>query len=166
MENKFEILKEYLVENQARFYRLAFSFVLDQDAALDVVQNAILKALENYQSIRDMNYLSTWFYRVLVNECYAYLKSNKRIVLFTPEAIPEESYLEKAYECYQDEVFREVIKLPKKIRTVIILRFYEELSLNEISEITKTNLSTVKTRLYTGLKKLKISLKEWKDGSF
>ncbi len=166
MENKFETLKEYIVGNQAKFYRLAYSFVLNQEAALDVVQNAILKALENYQSIRDMSYLSTWFYRVLVNECYAYLKTSKRIVLYTPEAMPEECYLEKAYECYQDEVFREVVKLPKKIRTVIILRFYEELSLNEISEITKTNLSTVKTRLYTGLKKLKVSLKEWKNEPF
>lgn len=166
MEDKYETLKEYIVGNQARFYRLAYSFVLNQEAALDVVQNAILKALENYQSIREINYISTWFYRVLVNECYAYLRNSKRIVLYDPEAMPEESYLEKDYECYQDEVFREVVKLPKKIRTVILLRFYEELSLNEISEVTKTNLSTVKTRLYSGLRKLKVSLKEWKSERF
>ena len=152
MDNKYEMLKEYIVGNQAKFYRLAFSFVLNQEAALDVVQNAILKALENYRSIRDMNYLSTWFYRVLVNECHSYIKSSRRMVLLSPDSIPEEGYLEKAYECCQDEVFNEVLKLPKKIRTVIILRFYEELSLCEISQITEANLSTVKTRLYTGLK--------------
>ena len=78
-----------------------------------------------------------------------------------PEEMPEENYLEKAYEDCQEEVFLAVVKLPEKIRTVILLRFYEELSLNEIAIITKTNLNTVKTRLYTGLKKLKISLKDW-----
>lgn len=161
MENKYEILKEYIVGNQAKFYRLAYSFVLQQEAALDVVQNAIVRALENYQKIRDMSFLATWFYRVLVNECYAYLKSNKRLVLYMPDEMPEESYLEKAYEGYQDEVFLEVVKLPEKIRTVILLRFYEEMSLNEIAIITKTNLNTVKTRLYSGLKKLKMNLKDW-----
>ena len=48
--------------------------------------------------------------------------------------------------------------LPPEIATIIRLRFYEELSLREISEVTGWNLNTVKTRLYTGLKKLRIAL--------
>lgn len=46
------------------------------------------------------------------------------------------------------------------MKTVVVLRFYEELSLQEISEVTKTNLSTVKSRLYAALKKLEKSLEE------
>lgn len=48
--------------------------------------------------------------------------------------------------------------LPPEIATIVRLRFYEELSLKEISEVTGWNLSTVKTRLYTGLRKLRISM--------
>ena len=48
--------------------------------------------------------------------------------------------------------------LPPEVATVIRLRFYEELSLKEISAVTGAPLSTVKTRLYTGLKKLRVSL--------
>ena len=48
--------------------------------------------------------------------------------------------------------------LPQEVQTVIKLHFYEELSLREISEVTGWNLNTVKTRLYTGLKKLRIAL--------
>ena len=48
--------------------------------------------------------------------------------------------------------------LPPEVSTVIRLRFYEELSLKEISAVTGAPLSTVKTRLYTGLKKLRVSL--------
>lgn len=51
-----------------------------------------------------------------------------------------------------NEVYEEIQKLPEDMKTVIILRFYEELSLQEISEVTKTNLSTVKSRLYAALK--------------
>ena len=49
-------------------------------------------------------------------------------------------------------------ELPLALQTVIKLRFYEELSLKEISEATGWNLNTVKTRLYSALKKLRVSL--------
>ena len=68
----------YLLTNQEKFYRLAFSYVHNPDAALDVVQNAIVKALEHYNSIRNIKYIKTWFYRVLVNECLTALQKGKR----------------------------------------------------------------------------------------
>lgn len=51
-------------------------------------------------------------------------------------------------------------RLSPKLKTVVLLRFYEEMQLSEIAEITGTNLSTVKSRLYKGLKKLWESLQE------
>ena len=53
---------------------------------------------------------------------------------------------------------RRVDALPAEIGTIVKLRFYEDLSLKEISDVTGVSLSTVKTRLYTGLKKLRVSL--------
>ena len=75
-----EIIR-YLLTNQEKFYRLAFSYVHNPDAALDVVQNAIVKALEHYNSIRNIKYIKTWFYRVLVNECLTALQKEKESVL-------------------------------------------------------------------------------------
>ncbi|MEG1594005.1 MAG: sigma factor-like helix-turn-helix DNA-binding protein [Oscillibacter sp.] len=48
--------------------------------------------------------------------------------------------------------------MPQEIQSIVKLRFYEELSLKEISEVTGWNVSTVKTRLYSGLRKLRVSL--------
>ena len=48
--------------------------------------------------------------------------------------------------------------LPPETQTVVKLRFYEDMSLKEISEVTGCNLNTVKSRLYAGLKKLRVSL--------
>ena len=57
-----------------------------------------------------------------------------------------------------DTLAHRVEALPPELRTVVKLRFYEELPLKEISAVLNCPLSTVKTRLYTGLKKLRVSL--------
>ncbi len=61
-------------------------------------------------------------------------------------------------EPVDDTLARQVEALPPEVGTVIKLRFYEELTLKEISQITGQNLSTVKSRLYAGLKKLRVQM--------
>ena len=57
----------FLVENQARFYRLAYSYLKNREEALDAVQTAVCRALEKQQSLQEPGAMHTWFYRVLVN---------------------------------------------------------------------------------------------------
>lgn len=149
----------YILGNQSNFYRLAFSYTRNREAALDVVQNAICKALEKYQDIRNMKYLKTWFYRVLVNECLISLQKNKKELICEPEEMREEAYFEPAYEPGSG-VYELINSLPEQNKTVIMLHYYEEMTLKEISEILEVNLSTVKSRLYAGLNKLKKSIME------
>lgn len=85
-ELRGEIVR-YLLAHQEKFYRLAFSYVHNKDEALDIVQNAIVKALENYSSIRNMKYIKTWFYRVLVNECLTAIQKGKWEYTYEPEAL-------------------------------------------------------------------------------
>lgn len=144
----------YLTENREKFYRFAYSYAKGKEASLDIVQNAICKALEHYGDIRDVAKINSWFYRVLLNEVYSYLKKHRREYATADEEMPEGIYHEAAYD-KDDEVYRMVEKLPENLKTVIVLRFYEDLPLADIARITDVNLSTVKTRLYTALKKLK-----------
>ena len=122
-------LTAYLVEDQARFYRLAYSYLHNREEALDAVQTAVCKALEKQDGLRDAGAIRTWFTRILVNACMDQLRQRKRVTLVPPE-----------------------------VATIVKLRFYEDLSLKEISQIVDCPLSTVKTRLYTGLKKLRIAV--------
>ena len=65
-ENKqYAVLIQYLEENQERFYRVAFSYAKNREAALDLVQDAIVKAISNFSSLKKQEYLKTWFYRTL-----------------------------------------------------------------------------------------------------
>ena len=151
-----ECLERFLVEEQVRSYRLAYSYLKDREEALDAVQSAVCRALEKRDSLREEAALRVWFYRILVNVCTDALRRRKRVVLVPPEELDAGSY--EAPPPRDDDLARRVDALPLETRTVIKLRFYEELSLREISEVTGWNLNTVKTRLYTGLKKLRIAL--------
>lgn len=149
-------LTSFFVENQVRFYRLAYSYLKNREEALDAVQSAVCRALEKQDSLHEPDALRAWFYRILINVCTDTLRRQKRITLLPPEELDEGSYEDPLPT---DELLqRRVEELPLELQTVIRLRFYEELSLREISEATGWNLNTVKTRLYTALKKLRVSL--------
>ncbi|MCF2664674.1 sigma-70 family RNA polymerase sigma factor [Oscillibacter valericigenes] len=149
-------LTTFLVEDQARFYRLAYSYLHSREEALDAVQTAVCRALEKQESLKDADAMRTWFYRILVNVCTDLLRQRKRVTLVKPEELDAGSYEDPLPE--DGSLARRVDALPPEIAAVIRLRFYEELSLQEISAVVNCPLSTVKTRLYTGLKKLRIQL--------
>ena len=149
-------LTDYLVEDQARFYRLAYSYLHDREEALDAVQTAVCKALEKQDSLRDAGAVRTWFYRILVNVCTDVLRQRKLVTLVPPEALDAGSYEDPLPE--DGSLAKRVDALPPEVSAIIRLRFYEEQSLAEISRILDCPLSTVKTRLYTGLKKLRIQM--------
>lgn len=73
-----ELLVQFIRENQACFYRVAYSYVKESQTAMDLVQDAIVKALQKYHTIKDAQLLRPRFYRILVNECLSYLRKNRR----------------------------------------------------------------------------------------
>ena len=157
--DNYEKVVHYILNNQDKFYRLAYSYTKNKDSSLDIVQNAVCIALEKYNTIKNIDYIKTWFYMVLVNECLAYIKKAQKELLYEKENVKKDIYHEEAY--YKGiELYNAIDKLSEDIKTVIMLHYYEEMTLKEISEITDTNLNTVKTRLYSGLKKLKLLVKE------
>lgn len=154
-----ETLTGFLLENQQKFYRYAFTYVHNREIAMDMVQNSFLKAMEQLHTLRNPAAMKTWFYRILTNECLQSLKKARRENLVEPDDIHEEIYLEKAYE--PDIALYEAVRLlPPETQTIIYLHFYEEYTLKEVSQITGVNLNTVKSRLYAGLSKLKSLIKE------
>ena len=79
-QDKRSTLTEYIIAGQADFYRLAYSYVKDRDAALDVVQESIVKALTKADSLREPAYVKTWFYRILVNESINWYRRSQRLM--------------------------------------------------------------------------------------
>lgn len=158
MQTKKEKLKVYVSENVDKFYRLAFSYAKNQEDAEDIVNESVARALTSIESLREDSYMGTWLYRIVINTSNTYLKKRSKII-FLDELInkPEESKEDQ----YKDfDLYQKVMKLTPKYRNPIILRFYEDMTTNQIADILGENVNTVKTRLYTALKKLKMNIDE------
>ena len=150
-----EVLIEHIKENQEKLYRIAYTYTKNQETALDVVQEAITKSLENINKLRNEEYVKTWFYRILINEAIKATKSDKNFIeyeLATNELFSA-SYENDLVE--NIDIYTIIQKLNQKLKTVIILRFFENLKIEEIAYITKTNANTVKSRLYKGMEEIK-----------
>ena len=155
MQNVKEILIDYIENNQEKLYRVAFSYLKNEESALDVVQESIEKALKNIEQLKEKEYIKTWFYRILINECLQYIKKNKRIITCELQEIENKIEWNDNITTEGIDIYNHIQKLNEKVRTVIILRFFEDMKIEEIATITKTNVNTVKSRLYKGLKELK-----------
>ena len=153
-----EILIEYIKENQDKLYKIAYTYTKDKDLSLDVVQESITKALEHIGSLKHEEYVKTWFYRILINESIKSSRKNKKLEEYEllGNVATDKKYDEELIESI--DIYKNIQKLNEKLKTVIILRFFENLKIEEIAYITKTNVSTVKSRLYKGMEELKKSL--------
>ena len=153
-----EVLIEYIKENEEKLYKIAYTYTRDKDLALDVVQEAITKALENISKLKHVEYVKTWFYRILINEALKSIKNKKNLVEY-------EIDLNNMHTNSEDnlvdnlDIYNNIEKLNNKLKTVIVLRFFENLKIEEIAYITKTNSNTVKSRLYKGISEIKNNLK-------
>ena len=161
-----EELTSYITQNQNRYYRLAYSYVHNEADAGDIVQNGAYKALRNRE------YMGTWLYRIVINESISYLRRSAR------EMPCEQEILNGAVQDRQtgqntqfddpqmivtqkpEALYTAILSLPETMQTVIKLYYFEELTMPEIAAVTGMNLSTVKYRLYEGLRKLKLTMKE------
>lgn len=148
-----QLVVDYIEEHQNDFYILAYGYVKNRESALDIVQESILKALSSSRKLKDTSSIKTWFYRILVNTSISYIRKNKRIIYFdeVPEIEPPvNNNLDVNFDLYSA-----VDQLDSKHKSVIILRYFEDMKIEDIAYILNTNASTVKSRIYNAIKKLK-----------
>lgn len=159
-ENKSDrnekIIEKIICEKYNSYYRMAYSYVHNDADASDIVQEGAYKAIKNSGSLKNTTYANTWIYRIMLNETFKFL-SSKKLYSTDDEAYPEPSH-EDSYE--NIDLKRALDEMSPKDKAVIQLKYFEDLTLDEIAQILGENLSTVKSRLYRGLRKLKIKLED------
>ena len=148
-----QLLVDHILNGQTDFYRLAMSYVKNRDAALDVVQEAIVKALSKVDTVREPAYLKTWFYRILINEAMNHFRRNRNLISL--EEVMADRAAEPRDPGERLDLYDAIDRLSLPEQTVIKLRYFEDLKLEEIAQATGTNLNTVKSRLYKAIRRLK-----------
>ena len=155
-----DLIAQYVTKEQNALYRLAYSYTKNESDALDVVQDAIYKALKNAGSLKEPQYIKTWFYRILTNTAIDYLRKNQKYQLTDDESQFEAVDRDHYQELDLDLLFN---VLSPQQRLIISMRYFEDMRLNDIAEILGENLNTVKSRLYGALKKLRVTLENTEE---
>ncbi|ALC92630.1 RNA polymerase subunit sigma [Bacillus sp. FJAT-18017] len=168
-ENKEVWFKKIMDLYGERLTKLSFNYTKDWNLAEDIVQDVFITCYKEYEDIHKIVFFKAWIFRVTINKCKDYLKSSifKRVVLNSnllifsksPDLSPEMALLKSNEERFLSSC---VLALPVKYREVIILYYYEELSIEEISEILKINSNTIKTRLKRARMKLEVLMERWR----
>lgn len=156
-----------------KVFQLSFRMLGNRHEAEDIAQEAFIRAYVNIQSYNLNLKFSTWLYRIATNLCIDRIRKKKPDYYLDAEvagtegltmyshiasnaSLPEDDV--ESLEL-QESIQKEISKLPEKYRSVIVLKYIEELSLNEISEILDLPLGTVKTRIHRGREALRKQLR-------
>lgn len=141
------------------------NMVLSHDDANDLVQDTFIKAWNSIESFRGESQISTWLYRIAINETLAFLK--KRNIETVPIDSEKHDFAEiiesDAYFCGDttDILFHKAINtLPEKQRLVFNMKYFEEMKYEEISEILGTSTGALKASYHIAVKKIETFIKE------
>jgi RNA polymerase sigma-70 factor (ECF subfamily) len=150
-------------------FRLALSIVDDQAEANEITQETFIAALRALPSYREQQSFRAWLYKIALNLSRSQLRKRKVLerlrttltsifkVETQKQVLPEEAAIQDEKEA---AIWKSLHELDERSRTVMILRYFHELSIAEISEILSVNEGTIHSRLYSARERLRNALKD------
>lgn len=154
-----KLITDSIVEYREHAYRLAYSYVGNKEDALDIVQESICKALASSNSLREKMAVKAWFFRIVVNTAIDFIRKKKRYLYVEDEIL--ENLSGSQNDRYEDfDLRRAMEKLSVRDRSIITLRYFEGMKIEEIALVMDENINTIKSRLYATLRKLRVNLEQ------
>lgn len=153
-----ERLSDWITLHQTKLLGLAFSIVGDIHLAQDCVQEAFIQAGLKAHQLKDLDKVYSWLVVITVNECKRQTRSRwlKRVIKGN---VPEKVHLDETSGEFSN-VHRAVMKLSKRLRIAITLHYYQDLPIQQVSEIMQIQPGTCKAMLHQARKKLSHIMKE------
>ncbi|QAS51512.1 sigma-70 family RNA polymerase sigma factor [Halobacillus litoralis] len=160
-EGKQSFLNELMESHSKKVYLLAYSYVKDQGTAEDIAQDVFIKCFRYMDRFRGEAAISSWLYRITVNRSKDVLRRNKLAKLKYPlNYFDKEHQSESTEQTYikqnqRERVLQAVMTLPIKYREVLVLFYFYDQKIEDISMTLEEKENTIKTRLARGREKLK-----------
>lgn len=160
-ENDEQRLTRLMETHGSSILRVCYLYLKDHALAQDAAQTTFVKAWKALGTLREGSTEKAWLMRIAVNTCRDALRTSwfrrldRRV---TPEELPLVSPGPQ-----EPALAQAITRLPARDREVILLRYYEQLSPDEIAHMLRQPLNTVKSRLARAKKKLKQLLEGWND---
>ena len=145
----------------ARLYATARLILRDSDRAEDAVQDALIEAWRDIRGLRDPDRLDAWLHRLLVRSCYrAAKRDRRRQIVEIPLAFDHDTPVPDGLASIgiRDQLERAFARLPSDHRTILVLAYYADLSLADVSVALGIPLGTTKSRLHRATDALRAAL--------
>ena len=157
-EGNQEAFAKLIEQEKLKLYKTGISILKNDDDTCDAIQETLISAYKSLNSLKNNEYFSTWIMRILINKCYDIIRKNKKVTYINEKMKKEDTY----YEIYLQESDLENVlnQIDNDLKTVTVLYYYDEFSVNEISEILNIPEGTVKSRLSRARNKIYTILKE------
>lgn len=149
--------------NKEKLYRISYMYVKNEQDALDIVSNTVFKAYMNINKLKDPKLFNTWIVRILINTATDQLKKNSKIVYIDDYKQFETSNNTNEFEfnvVNNIDLYNAIDKLDIKYKNLIILKYFEDMTISQISNLLNQPEGTVKVYLSRALRKIKIDLME------
>ncbi|MFQ9297304.1 MAG: RNA polymerase sigma factor [Clostridia bacterium] len=159
-KNEEQKFTELIEENKLRFYKTA-KIILKNDADVyDAIQEALISIYKNYEKLENEKFFSTWATRIIINKCYDLLRKRKNNIVPIDEFIENNPSMGQndKYEIDESGIKQAMNFLNDDVKLIVVLYYYDNYSVKEISEIVNIPEGTVKSRLSTARKLLKQKL--------
>ena len=154
-------LERIMAQYGSLLLRMCYIFLRDASLAEDAVQDTFLKAYKKLGTFRQESTEQTWLMRIAINTCKDYLRLSwfRRVDRkVTLESLPEATHEPVIADSI---VVDEVMRLPAKYKYVIMLRYYQEMKLKQISETLGVPMDTIKSRIRRANQILRQRLEGW-----
>lgn len=154
IEGDEEAFLSLINSRKEQLYRTAFAYVKNKEDALDIIQDTVYKAYISINTLKEPKYFNTWITRMLINNAISLMKKKNNVVYLKEEVLNNIPVTEKNMEEKLDLLYS-IDKLEEKLKRVIILKYFNDLTIKEVAMVLEIPEGTVKTYLNKGLSKLR-----------
>ncbi|MDN7228525.1 sigma-70 family RNA polymerase sigma factor [Planococcus sp. N064] len=151
---------EQLIETEkSKLLSKAYSYVGNREDASDIVQETLLQAYKSIHQLKEAKYFSTWLFKILIRQCFAFLRQRKRTLVVETELIQQQLTEQEQPAAY--EFVHEALSLLRKdYRTVLVLFYFYDFPVREIASLLDKPINTIKMHLHRGRNQLKKQLEQ------
>ena len=153
-----EFNKKYELYSQ-ELMNISYGYTKSRDDSLDIIQNVFTKLVNKPKQFNNLNEEKYWLIRITINECKDFLRKKSKRPIINVDLV--NSFSNYDSETEKLHYIADVVKtLPEKYRVVIILFYWDSLSIKEIAKVLKVSEDTIKKRLERARKLIKIEMEE------
>lgn len=145
-----------ILDSERQLYSTAKTILPNDQDCADAIQETIVKAFSKIETLRNDKYAKTWLIRILINECYTFLRKASKLVPL--EGMGEMEEMAAPPKTDYSELYRAVNALKEELRMPVVLYYIEDFSVKEIAQILEISEGAVQKRLARARGKLRHNL--------